>query len=47
MKLLIIFNAGENLTGSAGGEWYRYREAAIKQIVIGWCESHGIEFGEE
>lgn len=28
-------------------EWYRYREEAIKQIAIDWCESNRIEFEEE
>ncbi len=28
-------------------EWYKYREEAIKRIVIDWCKSNHIEFEEE
>ncbi len=23
-------------------EWYRYRDAALREIAIAWCEAHGI-----
>lgn len=25
-------------------EWYRYRDAALEEIAIEWCQDHGIEF---
>ncbi|HXW68275.1 MAG TPA: UPF0158 family protein, partial [Dissulfurispiraceae bacterium] len=25
-------------------EWYRYRDEALKQIAITWCESQNIEY---
>jgi hypothetical protein len=27
-------------------EWYRYRDAALREIAIGWCEAHGITYTE-
>ncbi len=27
-------------------EWYKYREEAIKEVVIDWCRSNHIEFEE-
>jgi len=27
-------------------EWYRYRDAALREIAIGWCEEHGITYTE-
>ena len=26
--------------------WYRYRDAALREIVIAWCEAHGIQYTE-
>ena len=23
-------------------EWYRYRDAALREIAVAWCEAHGI-----
>jgi len=28
-------------------DWYKYREEAIKQIAIDWCEENDIEFTEK
>jgi len=28
-------------------DWYKYREEAIKQIAIDWCEENDIEFTEQ
>ena len=25
-------------------DWYRYRDAALREIAIGWCEEHGIRY---
>src|SRR5262245_47548488 len=25
-------------------EWYRYRDAALREIAIAWCEEHGIPY---
>src|SRR5919198_3960687 len=27
-------------------EWYRYRDAALREIAIAWCEAHGIQYTE-
>ena len=27
-------------------EWYRYRDEALKEIAIAWCEAHGIAYTE-
>ena len=27
-------------------EWYRYRDAALREIAMAWCEAHGIAFTE-
>ena len=27
-------------------EWYRYRDAALREIAVAWCEAHGIAFTE-
>jgi hypothetical protein len=27
-------------------EWYRYREAALREIAIAWCETHGMRYTE-
>ena len=27
-------------------EWYRYRDAALREIAIAWCEEHGIQYTE-
>ena len=27
-------------------EWYRYRDAALREIAIAWCEEHGIPYTE-
>jgi hypothetical protein len=27
-------------------EWYRYRDAALREIAITWCEEHGILYTE-
>jgi hypothetical protein len=24
--------------------WYRYRDAALREIAVGWCEEHGIPY---
>ncbi len=26
--------------------WYRYRDAALREIAIAWCEAHGITYTE-
>ena len=28
-------------------EWYRYRDAALREIAEAWCEAHGIPYTEE
>jgi hypothetical protein len=25
-------------------EWYRYRDAALREIAVAWCEAHGIPY---
>jgi len=25
-------------------DWYRYRDAALQEIVVAWCEEHGIPY---
>lgn len=27
-------------------EWYRYRDAALREIAVAWCEAHGITYTE-
>ena len=27
-------------------EWYRYRDAALREIAMAWCEAHGIPYTE-
>jgi hypothetical protein len=27
-------------------EWYRYRDAALREIAMAWCEEHGIPYTE-
>src|SRR4029453_3031890 len=27
-------------------EWYRYRDAALREIAVAWCEAHGIAYTE-
>ena len=27
-------------------EWYRYRDNALREIAMAWCEAHGIAFTE-
>ena len=27
-------------------EWYRYRDAALREITIAWCEEHAIRYTE-
>jgi Uncharacterised protein family (UPF0158) len=27
-------------------EWYRYRDAALREIAIAWCEAHGLQYTE-
>jgi len=27
-------------------EWYRYRDAALREIAMAWCEEHGILYTE-
>jgi hypothetical protein len=27
-------------------EWYRYRNAALREIAMAWCEEHGIAYTE-
>jgi Uncharacterised protein family (UPF0158) len=27
-------------------DWYQYRDAALKEIAIAWCEAHGIAYTE-
>jgi len=27
-------------------DWYRYRDAALREIAMAWCEAHGIAFTE-
>ena len=26
--------------------WYRYRDAALREIAVAWCEAHGIPYTE-
>ena len=26
--------------------WYRYRDAALREIAVAWCEEHGIPYTE-
>ena len=26
--------------------WYRYRDAALREIAVAWCETHGIPYTE-
>jgi hypothetical protein len=27
-------------------DWYRYRDEALREIAIAWCEENGIQFSE-
>jgi hypothetical protein len=27
-------------------KWYRYRDAALREIAVAWCEAHGIAYTE-
>jgi hypothetical protein len=27
-------------------EWYRYRDAALREIAVAWCDEHGIPYTE-
>jgi hypothetical protein len=27
-------------------EWYRYRDTALREIAVAWCEEHGIPYNE-
>jgi hypothetical protein len=27
-------------------EWYRYRDATLREIAVAWCETHGIPYTE-
>ncbi len=27
-------------------DWYRYRDAALREMAMAWCEAHGISFTE-
>src|SRR5215467_8704221 len=27
-------------------EWYRYRDAALREIAMAWCEEHGLRYTE-
>jgi Uncharacterised protein family (UPF0158) len=27
-------------------EWYRYRDAALREIAVAWCEAHGLQYTE-
>jgi len=27
-------------------EWYRYRDVALREMAIAWCEEHGIQYTE-
>jgi len=27
-------------------EWYRYRDAALREIAMAWCEAHGLQYTE-
>jgi len=27
-------------------DWYRYRDAALREIAVAWCEAHGISYTE-
>ena len=31
---------------SIAEEWYQYRDAALREIAIAWCEEHGIPYTE-
>ena len=26
--------------------WYRYRDAALREIAVAWCEAHGLQYTE-
>jgi len=26
--------------------WYRYRDAALREIAVAWCEAHGLRYSE-
>ncbi|MFB0553592.1 MAG: UPF0158 family protein [Phycisphaerae bacterium] len=28
-------------------DWYKYRNDALKEVAIEWCQEHGIEFDEQ
>ncbi|MHC4632348.1 MAG: UPF0158 family protein, partial [Planctomycetota bacterium] len=28
-------------------DWYKYRDDALKEIAIEWCEENGIEFDDK
>jgi hypothetical protein len=27
-------------------DWYRYRDEALREIAIAWCEAHGLQYTE-
>jgi Uncharacterised protein family (UPF0158) len=27
-------------------EWYRYRDAVLREIAMAWCEAHGLRYTE-
>jgi len=27
-------------------DWYRYRDAALREIAVAWCEAHGLQYTE-
>ena len=27
-------------------EWYQYRDAALREIAVAWCEEHGLQYTE-
>ena len=27
-------------------EWYRYRDEALREIAVAWCEAHGLQYTE-
>jgi Uncharacterised protein family (UPF0158) len=27
-------------------DWYRYRDAALREIAMAWCEAHGLQYTE-
>jgi hypothetical protein len=39
------FKDGVQVYGIAE-DWYRYRNAALREIAVAWCEAHGLRYTE-